>query len=172
MGMLDWLLDSNGRKWQTKAFSRALDAYRVGDRMPGPPSTYQVEVLGPDLDRRVATVRDGILVRVPDFRDETLLLVSYSGPAPGSVKGSLCRRFDGEDGEADLGAISGFCMLLATHKAHAWTYRQRADAGHHVASHVDLDAVHHCPGVAHDHEIACCAEHGTHVTPHRGCLLR
>jgi len=24
----------------------------------------------------------------------------------------------------------------------------------------------------HDHETCCCAEHGVHVTPHRGCLLR
>lgn len=29
-----------------------------------------------------------------------------------------------------------------------------------------------CPGLAHDHQVRCCAEHGTHTTPHKGCLLR
>ena len=24
----------------------------------------------------------------------------------------------------------------------------------------------------HDHDTRCCREHGTHVTPHRGCILR
>ena len=29
-----------------------------------------------------------------------------------------------------------------------------------------------CPGLAHDHEARCCAEHDHHTTPHKGCVLR
>lgn len=29
-----------------------------------------------------------------------------------------------------------------------------------------------CPGVSHDHEARCCTVHGTHTTPHKGCVLR
>ena len=36
----------------------------------------------------------------------------------------------------------------------------------------DVTTWYWCPGVEHDHEARCCAEHGTHTTPHKGCLLR
>lgn len=42
----------------------------------------------------------------------------------------------------------------------------------HTYSKPDTGAEFACPGVPHDHDTFCCAEHQHHVTPHQGCILR
>lgn len=51
------------------------------------------------------------------------------------------------------------CRRLATHPEHKYTPRGHTE-------------IHRCPGIAHDHDARCCTEHGTHTTPHKGCVLR
>lgn len=85
MGMFDSLIDERDVEWQTKAFSCALDEFRVGDAIPSDSSaSFQVEILGPccttDVaDFSFATVRDGRLAAINDDRDPTLVLLNYSG---------------------------------------------------------------------------------------------
>ena len=83
MGMFDRLLDTNGTEWQTKAFGRTLESYRIGDLVTGGPFNYQVEILGGDHHLNYvdsyATIRDGVLESVNDPRDETQPLLDYSG---------------------------------------------------------------------------------------------
>ena len=82
MGMFDSLIDANGHEWQTKAFARCLDEYRIGDEIPADgPATYQVEILGdrPDYIDALATIRDGVLEAIPVERDPRLPLLDYSG---------------------------------------------------------------------------------------------
>jgi len=89
MGMFDRILDANGVEWQTKAFGRTLKTYRVGDKLPAAPFTYQVEILGGnrhlDYVDSYATIRGGALASINDKRDEALPLLNYGGtwmPAP------------------------------------------------------------------------------------------
>jgi hypothetical protein len=84
MGMFDSLYDADGTEWQTKAFSRNLDVYRVGDPIPSDTgSAYQVEVMR--YTRRegatdaFATIRAGRLEAVPTERDDRLPLIDYYG---------------------------------------------------------------------------------------------
>lgn len=83
MGMFDSLIDAHGHEWQTKAFARCLDRYRIGDEIPADgPAAYQVEILGggsPDDIDSLATIRDGVLEAVPAERDPRLPLLDYSG---------------------------------------------------------------------------------------------
>ena len=88
MGMFDSLHDAKGNEWQTKAFGRTLDVYRIGDPMPDivfrrpgePPEPYQLEVLGGSpITDGYATVRKGRLASIDTIRDEALPLVSYHG---------------------------------------------------------------------------------------------
>lgn len=82
MGMFDSLYDTEGNEWQTKAFSCNLDRYEAGDKMPASVDDFQVEVFGGPKRISVdshATVRDGILTKVPDERDESLPLMDYHG---------------------------------------------------------------------------------------------
>ncbi|WP_336698160.1 hypothetical protein [Curtobacterium sp. USHLN213] len=90
MGMFDSMIDADGREWQTKAFGRALERWRVGDQVPADDSDFQARVLGDEAfgyKYALATVRDGVLTEVPAERDPLLLLVDYQGgylesPAP------------------------------------------------------------------------------------------
>ena len=85
--MFDSLYDADGHEWQTKAFDCNLDEYRIGDEIEADmDATFQVEVMtsrGTYPDREythsLATVRNGVLWRVPDERDERLPLLNYSG---------------------------------------------------------------------------------------------
>lgn len=89
MGMFDSLFDDLGHEWQTKAFYRVLDVYKIGDRMPRSdfpasyPRTYQVAILGGEDDRSFtnsyATVRDDVLTSVHDLRVLYLPLIDYRG---------------------------------------------------------------------------------------------
>lgn len=82
MGMFDSLYDTKNGEWQTKAYSRALDRYDIGDKIDASIESYQVEVLGEvegNFEYSFATVRDGILVAVPAERDYTLTRRNYSG---------------------------------------------------------------------------------------------
>lgn len=96
MGMFDSLYDAEGREWQTKAYARILDQVEIGEVMPDPEDapafdSYQVEVLGGVYGEYVwslATIRDHMLVAVPDERIEDLPLVGYSsGFTPAAVPG-------------------------------------------------------------------------------------
>ena len=51
------------------------------------------------------------------------------------------------------------CRRLAVHNPHEYVKRGTIE-------------IYQCPGIAHDHEARCCTEHGTHTTPHKGCVLR
>ena len=81
--MFDSFYDEAGHEWQTKAFDRNLDVYRIGDAIPADcPATYQVEILGGARDEDVyslATVRNGVLASINDERDRALPLLNYSG---------------------------------------------------------------------------------------------
>ena len=85
MGMFDTLYDKNGEGWQTKAFGRQLADFEIGDRLPDldplTETSYQVAVLGgrDDFIESLATVRDGVLVEVPDVRRPELPLMDYVG---------------------------------------------------------------------------------------------
>ena len=84
MGMFDSLYDANGIEWQTKAFSRTLTNYRIGDPLPSVPiSSYQMKVIGGPHDEpylwSYATIRNRKLATVPDERDKKLPLLDYSG---------------------------------------------------------------------------------------------
>ena len=88
MGMFDSFYDDAGNEWQTKAYIRNLDVFRVGDPVPNEfpetyPKTYQVEILGGEDSRpcvdSFATVISGVLVSINDERDTTLPLINYSG---------------------------------------------------------------------------------------------
>jgi hypothetical protein len=49
---------------------------------------------------------------------------------------------------------------------------QPVDGGHFVElPHEDFFGLFEDTGV-HDHVSACCVVHGTHSSPHKGCLLR
>lgn len=50
------------------------------------------------------------------------------------------------------------CRKLAIHEPHRYVKR---DVGWFS-----------CPGIPHDHDRFCCTEHGTHHSPHIGCILR
>lgn len=83
MGMFDSLYDSEGNEWQTKAYYCELDRFREGDILPGPPFSYQLEILGGPGDKAsrgaVATVFEGILFKVPDERNSKVPLMDYGG---------------------------------------------------------------------------------------------
>lgn len=90
MGMFDSFYDAQDREWQTKAFDRNLDVWRVGDEFPADGCvSFQVEVIGDahgstfDGTYRtrdaLVTVRDNVVAEVPAERDHTLPLVAYSG---------------------------------------------------------------------------------------------
>lgn len=88
MGMFDSLYEGTretyDREWQTKAYSRNLDCYWVGDEMPPLEGlmTYQVEIAGgPDGEciDSLATVVDGVLVDIDNERAHTMPLFNYSG---------------------------------------------------------------------------------------------
>lgn len=92
MGMFDSLYSADGIEWQTKAFSRTLITYAIGEPMPVAMfDNYQMQVIGGEhgdpYSWSCATILDGKLVKVPDDRDEQLPLLEYSGswlipPAP------------------------------------------------------------------------------------------
>jgi hypothetical protein len=89
MGMFDRIYDATGREWQTKAFDCNLDTWVIGDTITADcAASYQVEVISSDgssfrgdfrLTESLATVRDNVVVAVPDDRDPSLPLVAYSG---------------------------------------------------------------------------------------------
>lgn len=85
VGMFDSLYDRDDNEWQTKAYTRSLDEFRVGDLLPdlltGEPTDYQVDILGGDGPCRhsLATVRDNRLVAIDVERDPRLPLVDYGG---------------------------------------------------------------------------------------------
>lgn len=80
MGMFDSLYDEDGNEWQTKAFARTLAAYNIGDKMPVPEPDCQVEVYsGRRSADGIATIRDGALFLVPDYRDVNLPLIPFYG---------------------------------------------------------------------------------------------
>jgi len=76
MGMFDSFYDTAGDEWQTKALSRSLDQYGIGDDVPGPRADYQMKVLG-DAGYAYATIREGALASLPDERDASLPLRDY-----------------------------------------------------------------------------------------------
>ena len=81
--MFDSIQDANGDEWQTKAFGCGLDVWKIGGRIRGgPPFTYQVEVLGGPRGECIdsfATVREGVIEKVPAKRDKNLPLLDYGG---------------------------------------------------------------------------------------------
>lgn len=89
MGMFDSFRDDAGREWQTKAYDRALETFRRGDRVPELSGTtvtsYQLTVLGGrdrflDSVYSLVTVRENVVVDVGvDDRDRTLPLIDYFG---------------------------------------------------------------------------------------------
>lgn len=85
MGMFDTLIDSDGYEWQTKAFDCTLARYHMGMRVPGQLPTFQVMVFGGKLREghygvdSFATVKNGVLKKVPARRDKKLPLFDYSG---------------------------------------------------------------------------------------------
>jgi hypothetical protein len=54
------------------------------------------------------------------------------------------------------------CRRLAIHEPHDYQIPGAAWSS----------TVRRCPGNEHNHEKYCCREHGTHVSPHVGCILR
>ncbi|HEU5223119.1 MAG TPA: hypothetical protein VFU07_05485 [Candidatus Lumbricidophila sp.] len=84
MGMYDTIIDANGRQWQTKAFTRLLRRFTIGDQtpLPGDCQVYVVasddDVTHPNFDDAFATIRAGVLTEVPADRDLALPLV-YAG---------------------------------------------------------------------------------------------
>ena len=90
MGMFDSFYDDQGREWQTKAFDRALDEWRVGDPFPADGLvSFQVEVIGDaqgstfDGTYRtrdaIVTIRNNVVTEVPADRDPALPLLGYGG---------------------------------------------------------------------------------------------
>lgn len=86
MGMYDSIIDSEGNHWQTKAFSRTLESWSIGEEINGAhPLPFQVEVLGSDINvdgdfvESFATIRETRIAAVPSDRDESLPLLRYDG---------------------------------------------------------------------------------------------
>lgn len=82
MGMFDSMIDARGREWQTKAFGRTLERWRIGDRVPADDADFQAKVIGDEAfgyEYALVTVRGGVLTEVPAERDPQLLLVDYGG---------------------------------------------------------------------------------------------
>jgi hypothetical protein len=81
--MFDSLYDADGREWQTKAFDRNLDEYRIGDVIPADcAASYQVEIycgFRDDYRESLATIRSGVLVAIDDQRDQRLPLIDWGG---------------------------------------------------------------------------------------------
>lgn len=77
MGMFDSLYE-DGNEYQTKALRRLLNAYFIGDKIPGPPIDYQMSVLG-DNGYGFANIRDGHLAAITQARDASLPLRGYFG---------------------------------------------------------------------------------------------
>lgn len=89
MGMFDSFIAPDGQEWQTKAFDRQLDVWRVGDPFPADGCvSFQAEVIGSEgstlggtyrsLDAFV-TVRDNVVTEIPATRDPARPLVGYAG---------------------------------------------------------------------------------------------
>lgn len=51
------------------------------------------------------------------------------------------------------------CRVLRVHEPHEYNKRGTLE-------------LYACPGIPHDHAERCCPEHGTHTSPHKGCVLR
>jgi hypothetical protein len=123
MGMFDSLYDGDGydHEWQTKAYYRNLDEYRIGDQMPDcvggepAPVDYQVEVLGgPENDHSLATIVGGVLVGIHPARDDRLPLVNYGGHVTGSVGDLLDCNDCGRDVDPNDAAPSCGAHALCT----------------------------------------------------------
>lgn len=100
MGMFDSIYDAQGNEWQTKAYNRLLDTYRIGDEMPGPSRTYQVEILGGPADEKArdsyAIVEDGILAKVDVARIKSFDLLSRHGNWELGIKPAQMRTEDSD----------------------------------------------------------------------------
>lgn len=84
MGMFDSFYDENDGEWQTKAFGRSLHRWDIGETVAPSGISCQVEAIGVERSEHdyafgLATIRGGVLIAVPDERDESLTLIPYGG---------------------------------------------------------------------------------------------
>ncbi len=86
----------------------------------------------------------------------------------------LVRRYSGRPA---LGSIAVETVARAAHRATPWAGRpipwdEISEHGREEGRAHALWALEHVDELQHLHDDICCREHGTHATPHRGCILR
>lgn len=124
MGMFDSLYGTRNDEWQTKALGRSMNRYVIDDPVKLLLRNCQIEVVGGPSDRlvhRFATVRNGILTQVPDYRRPELRLVGYYGDLVEDETPTVSIVIT----EADLRAVPGDDLVINA-AGHVWQ-RERGE---------------------------------------------